>query len=96
MKKMAPVAAPPLDLPVFSNRDTSILLTGEVSLLVSIGRHHGEEARSAAARAASDNTPMTIGEIATAVAKRKTKDANKKRAIKTPQREQGKKGKKNA
>ena len=48
---------------------------------------------SAAARAASDNTPMTIGEIATAVAKRKT---NKKRAIKTPQREQGKKGKKNA
>ena len=31
-------------------------------------------------RDASDNTPMTIGEIATAVAKKKTKGATKKRA----------------
>jgi hypothetical protein len=34
-------------------------------------------------RDASENIPMTIGQIATAVAKSKTKDASKKRAIKT-------------
>jgi hypothetical protein len=31
----------------------------------------------------SDNTPMTIGEIATAVAKKKAKGATRKRPIKT-------------
>jgi hypothetical protein len=45
-------------------------------------------------RDASDNTPMTIGEIATAVAKKKTKGATKKRAIKTAAKKAGKKAKK--
>ena len=45
-------------------------------------------------RDASDNTPMTIGEIATAVAKKKTKGATKKRAIKTAERKQERRPKK--
>lgn len=47
-----------------------------------------------ASREASDNTPMTIDEIATAVTKRKTKVAAKKRAIKTTAKKAGKKTKK--
>ena len=46
-----------------------------------------------ASREASDNTPMTIDEIATAVTKRKTKVAAK-RAIKTSAKKAGKKTKK--
>ena len=49
---------------------------------------------SAASREASDNTPMTIDEIATAMTKRKTKGAAKKRAIKISAKEAGKKTKK--
>lgn len=45
-------------------------------------------------RDASDNTPMTIDEIAAAVAKKKTKGAIKKRAIKTAAKKAGKKTKK--
>jgi hypothetical protein len=42
-------------------------------------------------RDASDNIPMTIGEIATAVAKKKTKGATKKRVIKAAAKKAGKK-----
>ena len=42
---------------------------------------------------ASDNIPMTSGEIVIAVAKRKTKGATKKRAIKTPAKKVGKRAK---
>jgi hypothetical protein len=41
-------------------------------------------------RDASDNIPMTIGEIATAVAKKKTKGATKKR-VKAAAKKAGKK-----
>jgi hypothetical protein len=41
-------------------------------------------------RDASDNRPMTIGEIATAVAKKKTRGATKRRAIKATAKKAGK------
>jgi hypothetical protein len=46
-------------------------------------------------REASDNTPMTIGEIATAVAKKKARDATKKRGMKIAAKKAGKKLRKN-
>ena len=45
-------------------------------------RNMVKKSATADSRDASDNIPMTTGEIATAVAKRKTKRAAKKRAIK--------------
>jgi hypothetical protein len=39
---------------------------------------------------ASDNRPMTIGEIATAVAKKKMRGATKRRAIKSAAKKAGK------
>jgi hypothetical protein len=39
---------------------------------------------------ASDNRPMTIGEIATAVAKKKARGATKRRAVKTVAKKAGK------
>jgi hypothetical protein len=41
-------------------------------------------------RDASDNRPMTIGEIATAVAKKKARGATKRRAIKAVAKKTGK------
>jgi hypothetical protein len=41
-------------------------------------------------RDASDNSPMTIGEIATAVAKKKARGASKRRATKSTAKKAGK------
>ncbi len=48
---------------------------------------------SGGSRDASENTPMTMGEIAAAMAKKKTKGATKKSAIETAAKKAGRKTK---
>jgi hypothetical protein len=49
-----------------------------------------KKSTSSDSRDASDNRPMTIGEIATAVAKKKARGATERRSIKAAARKTGK------